>query len=31
MNDPIVETHGLTLVTRDERLARLPSLDAELV
>lgn len=25
------ETHGLTLLTRDERLARLPSLDAELV
>jgi len=25
------ETHGLTLLTRDERLARLPGLDAELV
>ena len=25
------ETHGLTLLTRDEKLARLPGLDAELV
>jgi predicted nucleic acid-binding protein len=25
------ETHGLTLLTRDEQLARLPGLDAELV
>lgn len=25
------EAHGLTLLTRDEKLARLPSLDAELV
>ena len=25
------ETHGLTLLTRDEKLARLPGLDVELV